>query len=50
MARGLRVSVLKRALGWVPARRALFGVLPADSPDGLPRTLRERCLNRGAGA
>lgn len=50
MARGLRVSVLKRALGWVPARRALFGVLPADSPDGLPRTLRERCLSRGARA
>lgn len=50
MARGLRVSVLKRALGWVPARRALFGVLPADAPDGLPRTLRERCLNPAGGA
>lgn len=49
MARGLRVSVLKRALGWVPARRALFGVLPADSADGLPAALRRRCLGDPAG-
>ena len=34
--RGLRVAVLKRPLAWIPARRALFGVLPAESPDGLP--------------
>jgi hypothetical protein len=33
---GLRVAVLKRPLAWIPARRALFGVLPAESPDGLP--------------
>ena len=33
---GPRVAVLKRPLAWIPARRALFGVLPADAPDGLP--------------
>jgi hypothetical protein len=37
LARGLRVAVLKRPLGWVPARRALFGVLPAVTSGGLPR-------------
>jgi hypothetical protein len=34
--RGLTVRVLKRPLGWVPSRRALFGVLPADAPGALP--------------
>ncbi len=34
--RGLRVKVLKRPLAWVPARRALFGVLPPAAPGGLP--------------
>jgi hypothetical protein len=33
---GPRVAVLKRPLAWIPARRALFGVLPAEAPDGLP--------------
>ncbi|HEX7293718.1 MAG TPA: hypothetical protein VF259_04165 [Solirubrobacterales bacterium] len=37
LARDLRVAVLKRPLAWVPARRALFGVLPADAPGALPR-------------
>jgi hypothetical protein len=37
LARGLRVAVLKRPLAWIPARRALFGVLPAAAPGGLPR-------------
>lgn len=37
--RGLRTKVLEQALGWVPARRALFGVLPAASPGGLPSAL-----------
>lgn len=37
LARGLRVAVLKRPLSWIPARRALFGVLPAGAPGGLPR-------------
>jgi hypothetical protein len=32
---GLRVKVLTRPLAWVPARRALFGLLPAASPGGL---------------
>lgn len=36
LARGLRVSVLKKPLAWVPARRALFGVLPVTAPGGLP--------------
>jgi hypothetical protein len=34
--RGLRTKVLKQALGWIPARRALFGVLPRAAPGGLP--------------
>jgi hypothetical protein len=42
--RGLLVRVLKRPLAWVPARRALFGVLPADAPGGLPLRLRESLL------
>jgi hypothetical protein len=37
--RGLRSKVLKHALGWVPARRALFGVLPPGTPGGLPSSL-----------
>jgi hypothetical protein len=36
LERGLRVAVLKRSLAWVPARRALFGVLPVDASGGLP--------------
>jgi len=42
--RGLLVRVLKRPLTWVPARRALFGVLPPDGPGGLPARLRESLL------
>jgi hypothetical protein len=38
------VRVLKRPLAWVPARRALFGVLPPDAPGGLPLHLRETLL------
>jgi hypothetical protein len=37
LAHGLRVAVLKRPLAWIPARRALFGVLPASAPGGLSR-------------
>jgi hypothetical protein len=44
MARRVAVAVLKRRLSWVPARRALFGVLPGESPDGLPGWLLDRCL------
>jgi hypothetical protein len=37
--RQLAVHVLKRRLGWVAERRALFGVLPPGSPGGLPDRL-----------
>lgn len=43
---GLLVHVLKRPLGWVPARRALFGVLPSEAPGGLPARIRESLLQR----
>jgi hypothetical protein len=45
--RGLAVGVLKRRLGWVAERRALFGLLSAGSPGGLPERLARRlCGNR----
>ena len=44
VGRGLRTKVLKQALGWVPARRALFGVLPAAAPGGLPAGFAEALL------
>ncbi len=40
--RGLRVSVLKQPLGWIAARRALFGAPPGE--DGLPPRVFERLL------
>lgn len=44
MAWGLRVAVLKRQLGWLTARAALLGVLPAG--DGaLTVRVRERMLS-----
>lgn len=43
--RGLRVAVLKRSLAWVPARRALFGVLPISAPGGLPGYCAERLVS-----
>lgn len=43
-AGGALVRVLKHRLAWVPARRALFGVLPPESPGGLPCRLRESLL------
>jgi hypothetical protein len=45
-ARGLRVRVLKRSLAWVPARRALFGLLPPGSPGGLPSRLTAGILEK----
>ncbi|HEX3325337.1 MAG TPA: hypothetical protein VHR65_09460 [Solirubrobacterales bacterium] len=36
LGRDLRVRVLKRPLAWIPARRALFGLLPTAAPGGLP--------------
>ncbi len=44
--RDLRVAVLKRPLAWVPARRALFGAMPAAAPGGLPASLRRSLLER----
>lgn len=43
MARGLRVAVLKRPLGGLIARAALFGALPAVG-SALPNALCERLL------
>jgi hypothetical protein len=40
--RDLRVAVLKRRLGWVVERRALFGALPPEVAGGLPGKLRRR--------
>jgi hypothetical protein len=46
MARDLAVAVLKRPLSWIPARRALFGVLSAAAaPGGLPERFVERLLS-----
>ncbi len=42
--RGIRVAVLKQPLGWIAARRALAGVLPAGSGGGLPERLLKRVL------
>lgn len=44
-ARGLRVAVLKQSLAWIPARRALFGVLSANGHGGLPERLIQRLLS-----
>lgn len=43
IARGLRVAVLKRPIGWLAARSALVGVLPGA--DAVPTRMRERLLN-----
>jgi hypothetical protein len=46
--RGVPGAVLKHRLGWVAERRALFGILPAGSPGGLPeRLVRRLCGTRG---
>jgi prevent-host-death family protein len=44
VGRGLRTKVSKHALGWVHARRALFGVLPSTVPGALPPGLTESLL------
>jgi len=36
---GMGAAVLKRRLTWVAERRALFGILPAGAPGGLPERL-----------
>jgi len=45
--RGVATAVLKRRLTWVAERRALFGILPAESSGGLSERLVRR-LTRGA--
>jgi transglycosylase-like protein with SLT domain/D-alanyl-D-alanine carboxypeptidase-like protein/putative Flp pilus-assembly TadE/G-like protein len=42
--KGLRAAVLKRPLGWIAARRALAGAIPANSGGGLPARLCARML------
>jgi hypothetical protein len=42
--RGLRTKVVKQPLAWVAARRALFGVMPAAAPGGLPAGLLNSLL------
>lgn len=46
IVRGVPAAVLKSRLAWVAERRAMFGVLPAGSPGGLP----ERIVRRLSGA
>jgi hypothetical protein len=48
IGRGLAVAVLKRRLGWVTERRALFGALGADG-DGLSPALVRRLAQYGDG-
>jgi hypothetical protein len=42
IAKDLAVAVLKRRLGWVAERRALFGVLSPGAPGGLSERLARR--------
>ena len=44
IARGLRTTILKHPLAWIPSRRALFGVLSPASPGGLPPRLLKSLL------
>jgi hypothetical protein len=44
IARGVPAVVLKRRLAWVAERRALFGVLPAGAPGGIPERLARRLV------
>ncbi len=50
LARDLRVAVLKRRLGWVAERRALFGALQPEAAGGLPSRLRGNLLAPPVGA
>ncbi len=48
MSRGPAVAVLKRRLGWMAERRALFGALMPDATGGLPpRLLRQLAAHDG---
>lgn len=44
-SRGLAVGVLKRRLGWVAERRALFGTLAPGGAGGLPDSLIRRVVS-----
>jgi hypothetical protein len=44
IGRDLPTVVLKRRLAWVAERRAMFGVLPAGAPGGLPERLVRRLV------
>jgi hypothetical protein len=44
ISRDIPAVVLKRRLAWVAERRALFGVLPAGAPGGLPERLVRRLV------
>jgi hypothetical protein len=48
VGRGLAVSVLKRRLGWVVERRALFGALPGDAQAALAPRICRRLLREVA--
>ncbi len=48
IAAELAVSVLKRRLGWVAERRALFGALQAEAEGGIPAGIVRRLLGPGA--
>ena len=41
---GLRTKVVRSPLAWVPARRALFGVLPPGAPGGVPAVMSNSLL------
>jgi hypothetical protein len=47
-SRGVTAGVLKRRLGWVAERRALFGILPAGLSGGLPPRLVHRLCEDAA--
>jgi hypothetical protein len=44
IGRDLPTVVLKRRLAWVAERRAMFGVLPAGAPGGLPERVVRRLV------
>ena len=48
IARGLALAVLKRRLGWVAERRALFGALAPEAARGLPPYVIRRCCRTSA--
>ncbi len=47
--RGIAVGVLKRRLGWVAERRALFGALAPEAAGGLPGSILSRLLSHERG-